>query len=392
MAADAPLTRAPLLWRHPPAGSPLSPALLGAGTAPRDTVDAVARRLGMARVDMLASGREALRRAFVALAETRERPEVVIPAYTCYSVAAAAVAAGVKVRLVDVTATGAIDIGALERLPLERAAAVVVCNLFGVPEPVEATRRVIDRAGGALVDDAAQTLGAQTEEGPVGGRGDVGILSFARGKPLAAMGGGALVWREAPAAPAPMLPTPHKLRAAAVALAHDLALAPFAFGWIAALPGLHVGETRFEPEFSHEGLSGEALVLMGAKLETLDADNARRRRHAETLAARIRAETRFEPIVAPDGQGVYPRLALRAPDAASRDAALDALTRQGAGASAMYPRSLDALAVLASHRVGREPCPAARDLAERILTVPALVDAEGRRGTQIVAALSSGSR
>ena len=144
-------------------------------------------------VALLASGREALRVAFEELARRSGRREVLVPAYTCYSVPAAAAAAGLRVRLVDVDSGGQLDPEALGRLPLERAAALVVCNLFGIAEPLGAVRELTAEAGIAIIDDAAQALGASGPDGPAGGRGDAGVLSFARGKPLSALGGGALV-------------------------------------------------------------------------------------------------------------------------------------------------------------------------------------------------------
>jgi dTDP-4-amino-4,6-dideoxygalactose transaminase len=182
------------------------------------------------------------------------------------------------------------------------------------------------------------------------------------------------------------------VRAAIMALAHDIALAPFAFGWVASLPGLHVGETRFEPEFPRGGISGGMLALAQAALDRVDVQNAERRHRAETFADRIGAETRFQPLLAPVGQGVYPRLALLAPNAAARDASLARLTRLGVGASPLYPESLDALTALAPYRVGSGACPAARDLAARIITVSARIRAESRRGTRVVAALRRNRR
>ena len=63
-----------------------------------------------------------------------------MPAYTCYSVPAAVVAAGMRVRLVDVDSRGCIDRDDLARQPLESTAAVIVCNLFGLAEPIRDIR------------------------------------------------------------------------------------------------------------------------------------------------------------------------------------------------------------------------------------------------------------
>ena len=122
------------------------------------------------RISFHASGREALRIAFERLATATGRDEIVIPAYCCFSIPAAAVAAGLNVRLVDVDQKGRIDLASLADLPLQNAAALVVGNLFGVPEPVEPLARITREAGVHLVDDAAQTLGAECDGQPVGSR------------------------------------------------------------------------------------------------------------------------------------------------------------------------------------------------------------------------------
>jgi len=343
----------------------------------------------MERVDLFASGREALRVALEREAALRGRDEVVVGAYTCYSVPAAAVAAGLRVRLVDVTPEGWLDPDALERSGLERAAAVVASNLFGNPEPVAALRERARSAGAALIDDAAQALGAADAEGAVGGRGDVGLLSFARGKPLPAGGGGGLAWREAPSDLAPpALPRPSVGWGWAWALAHDVARSPWVFGWVAALPGLHVGETRFDPGFRRGPPPRHSLALAAALLPRLEDLHAELRRRAAELAARIRDETPFRPVLEPSGTTpVRPRLALRAPSAAARRAALAALERRGMGASALYPDSLDRVAALAPHRSDAKPCPGARDLATRLLTLPPDLEARSRRADALVRVL-----
>ena len=201
--------------QFPPAGSPITPAECVAALRIREParalVDGLRAILGLECVALYASGREALRVALAHLARRSGRLEVVVPAYTCFSIPAAAVAAGLRVRLVDVTPSGQIDLESLRRTPLENVAALVVSNLFGVPEPIEPVLELSRAAGSAVVDDAAQSLGAQSTEGRTGARGQVGLLSFGRGKPLSALGGGALAWAGAnDEIPAPgSRPCPH---------------------------------------------------------------------------------------------------------------------------------------------------------------------------------------
>ena len=384
-------------FRLPPAGRALGLRELAAlwrdADAPARLRDALRERLGVADVHLFRSGREALRVALCEAARRSGRQEVVLPACTCFSVAAAAVAAGLRVRLVDVTLCGHIDPAALAQLPLDRAAALVVCNLFGFAEPIPVLAAALRDTGALVVDDAAQALGAEAADGKAGARGDVAILSFGRGKPLSALGGGALVYpRAAPqeAAPAPAPAPAQRLRSLLHALAYDAALSPRVFGWLAAVPALGIGETPFEPGFVHGGIPGEAAALACAVLARFDPDRKDRAAEAEHLAARLSADTRLVPLrPAAGATGCYPRLACLAPDAPLRDAAVAALASVGAGVSTMYPSALGQIAALAPHLEGPSEMPGARALASRLLTLPTH---GGLRGERLEAALRALSR
>jgi dTDP-4-amino-4,6-dideoxygalactose transaminase len=327
------------------------------------------QRLGAQAITLHASGREALRVALAHLAARSGRSEVAVPAYTCFSVAAAAVAAGLQVRLLDVTAEGTIDPAGLTRLPLERAAALVVCNLLGIAEATSPLRPYLRSAGVALVDDAAQSLGVQTPDGPVGGRGEVGVLSFGRGKPLSALGGGALAWMRRPTAlESPLSAKPRPGVALARAAAYRLALVPWIFGGLSAIPALRIGETIYDPAFPRGTMDGASLCLAAALLPRLGAEIRRRRARAETLARDLLARTRFRPLGSAATDPAYPRLGVIAPSPTARDAALVALVHLGA--TRLYPSSLDRVEDLRPHLVGSTDCPGAQEFAARLLTLP----------------------
>lgn len=360
------------LRRWPPGGEAFGPAALWTALRARDPeallVEALRAALGGARPTLHASGREAMRVAVERLAKERGRDEILVPAYTCFSVPSSVVAAGLRVRLVDVTLEGRIDAACLEALPLGRAAALVVCNLFGVPEPIAALRERLAKAGVAVIDDAAQALGARTPEGPVGSRGDLGILSFGRGKPLCALGGGAIVWR-GPQGPEPRGAQPHRGVALARALAYDLALQPAVFRWLASIPALGIGETHFDPGFPRGPIDGASLCLAAAAVRALERQGRERADRAQALAEEIAARSAFVPLRPdPGSSAVYPRLAVVAPRAEARDAAL--ATLRDLGATGMYPSSLDRVEALRPHVAGDPACKAARELAARLLTLP----------------------
>lgn len=382
------------LLRWPPAGAAVSRVDLWTAWRGRDPARELTaglqRRLGGAPLTLHASGREALRVALVRLAAQRGRSELLVPAYACYSVPAAGVAAGLHVRLVDVTPEGRVDPKALARLPLERAAALVVNNLFGVPEPLGDLRAALAGSGVALIDDAAQALGARDADGPVGARGEVGVLSFGRGKPLSGLGGGAALWSGLSGPPG-TASRPRPGIAVTRGLAYDVARRPAVFRWLAAVPALAIGQTHFDPGFRRGAIDGASLCLAAAALRHLEADGRAREARALALGREISGASGFVPLLAArDAAGVYPRLALVAPDAGSRKNALGAL--RDLGATAMYPDSLDRVAPLAPHRADRDPCPQARDLAARLLTLPTFREIRGARRARTLETLAGLSR
>jgi dTDP-4-amino-4,6-dideoxygalactose transaminase len=352
-------------------------------------------RLPSQWLSLHSSGREALRVAFSQLATSTGRGEVIVPAYSCYSIPAAAVAAGLRVRLVDVDLAGQIDPESLRRVPLERAAALVIGNFFGVPEPVAAALELAHEAGVRVIDDAAQSLGGRSPEGPVGSRGDVGVLSFGRSKPLSALGGGALVWKHRPdpmaedltleVAEDPAAPS-QRVGAMLRAAAYDLARVPAVLRALAAIPALGIGTTVYDPGFRQGPIQGASVALAAALLPQLDQMNRSRARRARAISERLVAETGFRPVVSrADEIGIYPRLALLAPHAAARDAALSSLG--WLGLTGMYPNTLDRVSALLPHIAGEVGCPGAHAFCSRLLTVPTHAGMRGQRLDELVAQL-----
>jgi dTDP-4-amino-4,6-dideoxygalactose transaminase len=241
------------------------------------------------------------------------------------------------------------------------------------------------RAGVAVVDDAAQALGGEAPDGRAGARGDVGVLSFGRGKPLSGLGGGALVGSRLPSAcAAPETPPPARRAAQLRALLYGAALRPAVFRWLAALPGLHIGETLFDPDFPTGSIDGASLVLAAARLPQLARLGAERAERAEALAAALRTRTRFHPLTAPLGtRAVHPRLAVLAPDAAARGAALARLSRAGLGGSAFYPSALGEIRALQPHLCGPARQAGAADFAARVFTLPTHAGADASVRDQI---------
>lgn len=392
--------------RLAPGGSAIPLGVLArvlVGADPAAALDrALSTRFPQHRLTYHASGREAMRVALTRLAERSGRSEVAIPAYGCFSIPASVVAAGLKVRLVDVDEEGCLSPEAVEQVPFDRVAAVVVGNLFGLPEPVAGLAARARAAGAAVVDDAAQALGATATDGVVGARGDVGILSFGRGKPLSALGGGAAIWPRSERASTPGRKDVEKsdeasdavgrtrsarLSALVRGLGYDLSRRPAVLGLLANIPALEIGRTIFDAEFERGAMPGSAVALAAALASELDRLNAARREVAHALAGRIRSGTEYRPLLERPGDcGVFPRLGLLAPSRERRDRALAALV--ALGATAMYPTPMDAIRELAPHRIEDRACPGAKHFCERLLTLPTHADLGPARAEAILEVLA----
>jgi pyridoxal phosphate-dependent aminotransferase EpsN len=74
--------------------------------------------------------------------------------------------------------------------------AVIVVDLFGQCADMDPIRQVCSRYGVAILEDAAESLGALYKGEPAGTLGDVGAFSFNGNKIITTSGGGMLVTRE----------------------------------------------------------------------------------------------------------------------------------------------------------------------------------------------------
>ncbi|MBF0618667.1 MAG: DegT/DnrJ/EryC1/StrS aminotransferase family protein [Candidatus Omnitrophica bacterium] len=118
---------------------------------------------------------------------------VIIPAFTCPLVPLAIARAGLKVQVCDIRKDNFdIDATELERLCRENndILAVVVNHLGGLPSDMEAIAGIVQNRGILIVEDCAQSLGAEYKGRKVGTFGDFAFFSMAAGKGLTMYEGG----------------------------------------------------------------------------------------------------------------------------------------------------------------------------------------------------------
>jgi perosamine synthetase len=83
-----------------------------------------------------------------------------------------------------------LDPAALEAAITERTKAVVAVDMFGYPCELDTIRAICDRHGLALIEDAAEALGAEYRGAPIGSHGPSGVFGFYPNKQLATGEGG----------------------------------------------------------------------------------------------------------------------------------------------------------------------------------------------------------
>jgi dTDP-4-amino-4,6-dideoxygalactose transaminase len=245
---------------------------------------------------------------------------------------------------------------------------VVAQHLFGVPSDVARTRALCRARGIVVIEDAAQALGVTSGGVPLGTLGDVGILSFGRGKSVTAGAGGAIVTNSDDLADAIRLqcaglPEPSRLRTILDFLL-VVALAVFirpALYWVpAALPFLRLGETIFPTHVPLRRMSGMQAGLLRHVRARLRASNRIRLRTAAALGRRLGIAWAPHP---------YLRLPIFASSPAEKRALLARSRRLGLGLSAGYPSAIDEIPEMRAWSSG-EQCPQARRIASHLLTVP----------------------
>ena len=186
-----------LAW-YPPAETkiPLRTILSALASSNGDFHQILCNYLGVEKCILGNSGRALLALLLKALWKRngKARKEVLIPGYTCYSVAASVVRAGLKINIYDLD-PGSFnpDIDDLKKKIGPQTLAVICQHLFGIPSDIKGLMQITKEKGSYVIEDAAQALGASMDGDSLGTIGDFGFFSFGRGKSLPMGAGGALI-------------------------------------------------------------------------------------------------------------------------------------------------------------------------------------------------------
>jgi perosamine synthetase len=374
----------------PPAGVPLKmiqilhalrTALPSNGRA-KEWLSTVSTRLQVKHVFAVSSGRAALWVVLRGLRRLRpERDVVALPAYTCFSVPASVVRAGLKIHPVEIDPhTLDFDLAQLDALPEEGLLCIATSNLFGFPSDLPRIRRAAEAKGAFVLDDAAQAMGAIDNGRFAGTLGDVGIYSLGRGKAITTMEGGLIVTDsdeiarvvQAEAKNLKMPSSTHGAWLLIEMLMYCVLLRPSLY-WIPnSLPFLKLGVTEYNPEFPAEELHALCRALLPQLLDELPQMNRVRRSNARAITEALAGSPDFEsPRLALNTCPTFVRLPLVARDKVTRERAVSRLRQAGIGAGSFYPSAICDIEGIEPHMSVREfHRRGAELLSEKLMTLP----------------------
>jgi dTDP-4-amino-4,6-dideoxygalactose transaminase len=141
----------------------------------------------------VASGTDALRLALTAVG-VKAGDEVLTPAFSFVASASTIVMLGATPVFVDIDPeTCTLDVAAADRAITRRTRAIMPVHLYGQPAPMDQVAALARAHRLAVVEDAAQAVGATWQGRPVGTWGDAACLSFYPTKNLGACGDAGMV-------------------------------------------------------------------------------------------------------------------------------------------------------------------------------------------------------
>jgi dTDP-4-amino-4,6-dideoxygalactose transaminase len=270
--------------------------------------------LGVRHAVAVSSGTDALLLALMAL-DIKAGDEVITSPYSFFASAGEIARLGATPVFVDIEpATYNIDTGRLHAAITRRTKAILPVHLFGLMADMDPIVELAARSGVAVVEDAAQAIGATYKGRPAGGIGACGCFSFFPSKNLGAFGDAGLL------------------------VTGDDQLARLARS---------MRQHGMEPKYHHSVIGGnfrmDALqaAILRVKAPHLAGWTGARRENAKRYAALFRDAGLIEQVTLPvepaERRHIFNQYVIRTP---RRDDLRAHLTARGIGTEVYYPKPL----------------------------------------------------
>jgi dTDP-4-amino-4,6-dideoxygalactose transaminase len=323
---------------------------------------AVARLSAVRHAVACASGTDALLLPLRAL-DLAGGDEVIVPSFTFFATAGAVHNAGGTPVFADIEpATFNISVPAVEAAITPRTRAIIAVDLFGQMAPLAELAALAARHGLALIEDAAQAIGARRMvDGSwrvAGELGTVGTLSFFPSKNLGGWGDGGMMLTQDDA----LAERLRKLR-------------------------LHGGAKQYHHEevgFNSRLDTVQAAVLL-VKLRYLESWSGARRSHAARYGDLLRGIPGVvPPVTDPANEHIFHQYTIRAE---RRDALAAHLRERGIGCAVYYPTGLHLQPCFAHLGFGRGSLPETERAMAEVLSLPIFPELTAEQQDEVVSAI-----
>jgi len=361
---------------------------------------------------LVSSGKAALTLILQALKKLQpDRDEVLIPAFTCYSVPSAVVRAGLKVRLCDIKPdTLDFDFDQLSRLlsqsstpkaslkpnkhyqpkehnklnkpnesnkPITRLLCIIPTHLFGLPADIARLKELVNDREVTIVEDAAQAMGGECKGKKLGTFGDVSFFSLGRGKAFSALEGGIILTDRCDIADklaariesTPRYNTLEMLALFFKAISLCIFVHPSLYWLPKIIPFLRLGETIYDPHFKMKRMTAFQAGLTKSWQSKLKGFEETRAENSTQWDSIARMNNLSNYVTR---NGVLPgiiRFPVKVDDRGLRKRILNISDKMGLGIMSTYPDSIDGIQELRNSFQGQK-FPTAKDHANNLITLP----------------------
>ncbi|HKW07759.1 MAG TPA: DegT/DnrJ/EryC1/StrS family aminotransferase [Candidatus Dormibacteraeota bacterium] len=318
--------------------------------------EAFARVAGVKHAMAISSGTAALHLALLAH-DVGPGDEVITSSFTFIASVNSILFCGAKPVFVDIDpATFNLDPALLEAAMTSRTKAIMPVHLYGQPADMDAIVEIASRHGVAIIEDAAQAVGARFKGRPAGSFGTGCFSLYATKNVMTAEGG--------------MVTTDSDEIADRVQLLRN-----------------HGMRKRYQ----YEGLGynfrmTDILAAIGIEqLKKLDAWNEMRGDNARRLTAGLRMVA--TPKIAPNREHVWHQYTVRVPDG-RRDELASRLNEAGIGSGVFYPKGAHTFAHVVE-AAGSYELPETSRAASEVLSLPVHPSLSSGDVDSIIAAVNS---
>lgn len=284
--------------------------------------------------------------------------EVITIPHTFIATTEAISVRGAKPVFVDIdAATYTMDVSKLEAAITANTKAVIPVHLYGHPTDMDPLLAIAKKYGLKVIEDCAQSHGAEYKGRRVGTMGDIGCFSFFPGKNIGAMGdAGAITTNDDELAT-----KLNKLRN------HG-----------------RLGKYEHEMVGYNERLDNLQAAILNVKLPHLNDWNALRRKHAAEYAEDLAGAGVGLPAVATDCTHVYHLFVIRHPN---RDALQKHLKEKGIATGVHYPLPLHMQPAYSNLGYKEGDFPVTEKAAKEIISLPMYPEMTREAVTEVAEAI-----